>query len=405
MGWAIRAATAEDVPALVATDWAAFGNQPADVHVEGARAFIEVERMFVAVDRDRIVGTGGALSLELTVPGPATVPTAGVTYVGVLPTHRRQGILTALMAHIAEAARERGEPLAALLASESTIYRRFGFGVAVSNGDVDIERPHAQLRRPADIAGRTRLLDPAETAGVLPALYDAYRRVQPGEVSRTPGWWERRLADPPADRRGASGRWAVAYEDPPGCPAGYLTYRINQNWDGGLPSHVLAVEDLVATRPEVRSGLWQYCVDLDLVKTIRLGAVSVHDPLRWMLADPRRLRTTFVNDFLWVQLVDVAGALAARTYASDARLVVELVGGGGRYLLAGGSGGPAVCRRTDALPDVALEAADLASAYLGGAAFATLARAGLVDELTPGALARADSLFAAGAGPSSCTGF
>src|SRR5215210_7619177 len=138
MGWTIRATTAEDAPALVRAVWAGFGNQPDDAQVAAASAFLEPERSFVAVDGERIVGSGAGVTLELTVPGPATVPTAGLTYVAVVPTHCRQGILTALMAQLDDEARRRGEPVAALLASESTIYRRFGFGVAVLAGMVEI---------------------------------------------------------------------------------------------------------------------------------------------------------------------------------------------------------------------------------------------------------------------------
>lgn len=411
MGWAIRAGTADDIPALVRAVWAAFGNQPNDGQVEGVRAFLEVDRALVAVDGDRVVGSGAAISLELTVPGPAAVPAAGVTLVGVAPTHRRQGILTALMARLADDARRRGEPLAALLASENTIYGRFGYGVAASAAMVEIERPYAHLRRPIDVTGRVRLLDPGELAGVLPPIYDRYRRTQPGEVSRPPGWWARRLQDREADRGGASARFGAVWTDPDGRPDGrpdgYVTYRVHTNWDGGLPGHTLAIEDLVASSPEAFAGLWQYCFGIDLIGLIRAGNVPLDDPLRWMLADPRRLRSTAVSDVLWVCILDVEAALAARTYGSDACLVLEVTSAdvAGRYRLAGGGGGPAGCQRTDELPDLALEAAVLSSAYLGGVSFTTLARAGLVAELIPGAIGRADGLFAIAPGPASRTGF
>ncbi|MGI8808334.1 MAG: GNAT family N-acetyltransferase [Acidimicrobiales bacterium] len=412
MGWAIRASTAADVPALVTADWAAFGNQAADDVIEAARGYLEIDRTFVAVAGDRVVASGGALSLELTVPGPATVPAAGITFIGVIPTHRRQGILTGLMARLADDARSRGEPVAALLASESSIYRRFGYGVAVSAAMVEIERPYARLRRPVDVTGRVRMLDRAEYAVVLPPVHDRYRRRQPGEVSRPAGWWARRLLDREADRDGASGRFAVVWEGPGQVPEGYVTYRVRHNWDGGLPGHTLTVEDLVATTAEARAGLWQYCFGVDLVGLVKAGNVALDDPLRWMLDDPRRLRVTAVNDRLWVGLLDVEAALGARTYGSDACLVLEVgdgsvsgAGVAGRYRLTGGGGGPAECHRTDDLPALALDAADLAAAYLGGVGFSTLARAGLVAELVAGALSRADSLFAAAPGPASSTGF
>lgn len=396
MGWTIRPATTDDVPALLRADWAAFGGRPTDTQLEGNRAFMEVERTFVATDGDRVVGAGGAISLELTVPGPAAVPTAGVTLVGVLPTHRRQGILTALMGQILDDARRRGEPLAALLASESTIYGRFGFGPAVMVSSVEIERPFARLRRPVDVSGRVRMLEPDEFATVLPPIWDRFRRHQPGEVSRPEGWWTRRLLDDPAFRPGGGGpRFAVVWED----GAGYITYRIEPIWDKGLPRHILTVEDVVATSPDVRAGLWQYCFGVDLVAVFRVLNLALDDPLRWMLVEPRRLRTTAVSDVLWVNVLDVEAALSARTYSSEQALILD-VAGAGRFRLAAGE-----CRRTEDLAELAIEVADLGSAYLGGASFATLARAGRAVELVAGAVARADALFATATGPVSTTGF
>ena len=396
MGWTIRPATADDVPALLRADWAAFGGQPTDTQIEGNRAFMEVDRTFVAVDGERIVAAGGAISLELTVPGPATVRTAGITLVGVMPTHRRQGILTALMAQLADDARRRGEPLAALLASESTIYGRFGFGPAVMVSSVEIERPYARLRRPVDVTGRVRMLDPDECATVLPPIWDRYRRQQPGEVTRSEGWWKRRLLDDPAFRPGGGGpRFAVVWED----GAGYITYRVEPIWDNSLPRHILTVEDVVATSPEVRAGLWQYCFGVDLIAVFRALNVALDDPLRWGLVEPRRLRTTSINDLLWVNVLDVEAALSARSYASEQPLVLD-VAGAGRFRLAAGQ-----CRRIDDVADLGIAVADLGSAYLGGVSFATLARAGRVAELVAGAVARADAAFATAPGPASCTGF
>ncbi len=405
MGWTIRAATADDVPALLRAVWGAFGNRPDDALIETATGFVEADRALVVEDDGRIVAGGANVSLELTVPGPATVPAAGVTQVGVLPTHRRQGILSALMTRLADDARRRGEPVAALLASESTIYRRFGYGVGVWNTMVEIERTRAVLRRPPALTGRTRMLDDEEMAAALPPFFDRYRRGQPGEVSRTPGWWARHLRDHETWRGGGSKRFAAVWEDGAGCAEGYVSYRIHPSWEGGLPGHALAVENLIALGPEVRAALWQYCFGVDLVAVVRAGYLALDDPLRWMLTEPRRLRTIAVNDFLWVRLLDVETALAARAYAGDDRLTVEVVDGfdhavAGRYRLAGGD-----CRRTDEAPDLTIDVADLASAWLGGTRFATLARAGLVVEHTAGAIVRADGLFATATGPASSTGF
>jgi predicted acetyltransferase len=337
---------------------------------------------------------------------------AGVTYVGVLPTHRRQGILTALMAALHDDARARQEPLAALLAAEATIYRRFGYGVAVSSSSVEIDRSRASLRRPVDLAGRVRLLEPGEMRDLLPPVHDRYRRLQPGEVSRPPSWWARRLADRGDEGPDGGARFAVVWEDPGGgdAPAGYVTYRVRQRWDEGVPGGTLEIEDLIALTPDVRAGLWQYCFGVDLIGVVRAWGVPIDEPLPWMLTDPRRLRVTANKDFLWVRLLDVEAALAARSYACDSSLVLEVVDGSApvhpaRYRLRGGGPGEAACCRTDSPADLTLEVADLAAAYLGGVRFSTLARAGLVSELASGALARADALFATAPAPFCCTGF
>jgi predicted acetyltransferase len=412
MAWKVRRVTAEEIPALVKADWAAFGNRPNQAQIEEATEFLEPDRAFVAVDEDQVVGTAGTISLELTVPGPAIVPVAGVTYVGVLPTHRRQGILTALVAALHEDARRRQEPLAALLAAEATIYRRFGYGVAVSSTSVEIDRAHASLRRPIHLAGRLRMLPPNEMGDVLPPIHDRYRQLQPGEVSRPPSWWARRLADREDERPHSGARFAVVWEDPGGgaAPAGYVTYRVRQRWDEGVPEGTLEIEDLIALTPEVRAGLWQYCFGVDLIGVVRAWGVPIDEPLPWMLTDARRLRVTANKDFLWLRLLDVEAALAARSYACDASLVLEVVDGSepahpARYRVRGGGPGEAACCRTDGPADLALEVAELAAAYLGGVRFSTLARAGLVSELTVGALARADALFAAVPAPFCCTGF
>jgi predicted acetyltransferase len=215
-------------------------------------------------------------------------------------------------------------------------------------------------------------------------------------VARPEGWWARRLEEDPTFRRGGGGpRFAVVWEG----GAGYVTYRVADNWDLGFPRHTLTVEDLVATSPEVRAGLWQYCFGVDLVGVVRAHAVAVDDPLRWGLVDPRRLRTTSLTDLLWVNVGDVEAALSARTYGPGAGLVLEVAGAGRFRLDAGG------CRPTSALPDLGIDRADLGAAYLGGVAFATLAGAGLVAELTAGAVATADALFASVPGPVSSTDF
>jgi predicted acetyltransferase len=212
--------------------------------------------------------------------------------------------------------------------------------------------------------------------------------------------------DPEWTRQGASRHYDVVYETARGRVEGWVSYRVENRWPSGLASNIINVRMLVGLVPEAEAALWRYLFDMDLAGTIKLLGRPVDDPVRWRLADPRRLRTTEVGDHLWVRLLDVAGALAARRYAVDDALVLEVSDpvrprNQGRFRLDGGPDG-AACEPTSATPDLALGVADLGAAYLGGTSLASLARAERVAELTEGALLRADRMFAS-APPPICT--
>ena len=370
----------------------------------------EWDRAIAAYDGDRVVGTGGADSMQLTLPGLTAIPVGGLTAIAVLPTHRRRGILRAIINRHFEDVEERAEPVSVLNASESVIYGRFGYGLATLQADLEIETRHGAFLRPSAPPGRLRLLEPGELLEVLPAFYDRARRAQPGELSREEHRWGLYAEDPEWNREGASRHHDVVYESEPGRVDGWLGYRLESRWtDAGLPNNLASVRHLYALSPEAGAALWRYCLDLDLVSTVRLHDRPLDDPLRWYLADPRRLRTIAVGDQLWVRLLDLPAALAARRYATADALVLEVGDplrprNQGRFRLEGGPDG-ATCRPTRAEPDVALGVTELGAAYLGGIRLASLGRAGRVHELTPGALVRADAMLASEPGPWSTTHF
>lgn len=405
----IRPVTAGELPAFARAVDTAFGIHATEEMVAVVASMVELDRTLAVVEDGEIVGGAAALSFELTLPGLVTVPAAAVTEVGVLPTHRRRGLLTALMRRQLDDVAERGEPLAVLGASEGAIYGRFGYGAAAMCSSVEIETAHVRAATPVADGGRLRFVDGPAMAAVLPAVHDRYRLTQPGELSRTPGWWDAFLLDPELFRGDFSARFGVVYEDPAGQAAGYATYRIKVDWlqeDG----HVLFVEDMVATTPAARAALWRYCISVDLVTKVSAINVPVDDPFPWTLADPRRFAVTGVSDLLWLRLIDLPAALAARRYAAEGGLVLEVAdtfwpAQAGCYLLDAGPDGAACRRDTAAEADLALEVADLGAAFLGGVRFSTLARAGLVDERRPGALARADALFACSPMPWCSTDF
>jgi predicted acetyltransferase len=387
----------------------AFGETLSEEERADHGRWFEYDRSIAAFDGDRMVGTGGAYSMDLTLPGLTTIPIGGLTAISVLPTHRRRGILRSMIAYHFEEVERRGELVSALGASESVIYGRFGYGLATTFADYEIDPRRGQFLRPAASRGRLRLLDPEETAKLVPPLYDRYRRGQPGELSRPQAWWDVYARDPEWSRRGASRHYDVVYESGPGRVDGWVSYQIESRWPNGLAANVVKVRMLVGLTVEAEAALWRYLLDLDLAGIIKLTDRPVDDPIRWRLADPRRLRVTEVGDQLWVRLLDLPGALAARRYAVEDALVLEVSDAlrprnQGRFRLEGGPDG-ASCEPTTAEPDLALDVADVGAAYLGGASLASLARAERVAERTSGALLRADRMFAAHPPPICTTHF
>ncbi len=387
-----------------------FGETAGDEEIADHQRGFEFDRSMAAFDGDRIVGTGGADSLELTLPGLTSIPVGGLTAISVLPTHRRRGILRAMILRHFEDVEARGEPVSALGASESVIYGRFGYGMATMFADYEIDPRHgAFLPGVAPGSGRLRMLEPEEAAKVVPHFYERYHHGQPGEVSRKPAWWERYVRDPEWGRDGFSRHVDVVYESEPGRVDGWVSYRVQERWPEGMPGNVAKVRMLVGLTPEADAALWRYCLDLDLVGTVRLQDRPVDEPARWRLADPRRLRTAHVGDQLWVRLLDLPAALRARRYATEGELVLEVTDAlrprnQGRFRLEGGPDG-AACQPTGAEPHLAMDVADLGAAYLGGVHLATLARAGRVIELVPGALPRADRMLQSEPSPLCTTHF
>jgi len=398
MDYEIRPITPEEFPTYLRANMASFGGQPTEQDIAQWQPQMEFDRSLAVFDGAEIVGTAGILSFGLTLPGRATIPVPGVSWVGVLPTYRRRGLLRALMQRQFADVRERGESMAVLGASESGIYGRFGYGIATTLLYFELDRRDARLLHPPVDAGRVRLVDHATAVGIYPELYERFRLGQPGTVTRNQALWEHILHQPGPDQ-GMSARFYVVYESPRGQVEGILAYRIKQEWVDGIARNIVQMlgSQFVAATPAARAALWRFCLNLDLTQTVRAVAFPVDEPLRWMLADPRRMKVTALRDDLYVRLLDIPAALAARRYAAEGRVVFEVADAfcpenSGRYELRGGPEG-AECRRTTAEPDLALGVADLGAAYLGGVRFETLYQAGRVEEHTRGALARADALF------------
>ena len=368
-----------------------FGRQPDEQWAERWLRNFELERMHGAFDDGRAVGGAGAFGFRMTVPG-AVLPTAGVTIVGVLPTHRRRGILTAMMRAQLDEFRERGETLAALWASEAPIYGRYGYGLASLHLDLKLPHERDAFRDRHEPHGSVRLVGEAEALELIPQVYDRVQAATPGMYERPRSWWEhRRLFDPP-ERREGGGPQLRAVLDVDGRPEAYALYHHHPSWEGFSHSSRLRVVEAMGATPAATAAMWRYLFDVDWIATVEASLLPVDHPLLLLLAEPRRARF-HVLDALWLRLVDAAGALSGRGYAADGRVVFALRDSfcpwnEGTWVLEGGE-----ARRTDAEPDLALDAADLAGPFLGGFTFAELRRAGRVEELREGAVAAADALF------------
>src|SRR5262249_27823397 len=393
MTWAVRPCDSYDeVRTTLGVMWHYFGRiEPRPEQLHAFAQYLPADRLHAAWDGDTVVGSAGVYPVVWTVPG-GRVPAAAVDLVAVLPTHRRRGVLTALMRAQLDDCHARGETLAALWASEATIYGRFGYGLAVLGGQIELPREHTAYATSFERFGTTRLLPVTQAEKLVAPVWETVAARTPGMFARSCAWWEMRtLMDFPWDRANGELRCVVLEAD--GEPAAYALYRMNQSWDHqGITTGSIDIREAIGVSPAATRAIWRYLLDMDWVSKLNAWFLPIDHPLFLMLADPRRLRLT-VRDTLWIRLIDVVGALSARSYADAGAIVLELTdalcpGNAGRWHI-----GNERIDRTHAAPDLRADITALASAYLGGFSWRQLAAACRVEELRPGGLARADALF------------
>ena len=385
----VSGCTDADWPVIQRIDETAFGYTGDAEEDAPDRAVLELDRSLLAWCDGEAVGHTTAYTLAMSVPG-GQVPVAGVTWVSVLATHRRRGVLTELMRRQTLDIHDRGEPVAALYASEPVIYGRFGFGLASRRLSLTVEYGYQQLHGPIDPALKARFVTPGQARADIEHVYAATRAVRAGMLARPQLWWERTVNDPKGRREGASELRAVVVSDQGGQPRAYALFASRSDWGDGTVRSEIRVREHGYLDVAAAHALWQLLLNVDLVGKVTVWNVAVDDVLLQLLDNPRRARPT-LSDAVYTRLVDLPAALAARAYDLEFHGVVDVVDelapwNAGRWALSltpdGGQ-----CLRTDADPDLAMDVRCLGAGYLGSTSLVTLAAAGQVEQSTPGSVA------------------
>ena len=384
--------SAEDIRDAIAPIGYYFGRSaPNPDYAERLTRVLPAGRVYAAWEGDRAVGGLGAFPFQLTVPG-GRVPAAGVTVAGVLPSHRRRGVLGAMMRALLDACYQQGEPVAYLWATEDTIYGRFGFGLASFTAEIDLPRERSAFHAPFERCGRVHLVSPMAAEEFVAPIYERVAVETPGMFARSSVWWQARTLADPDWRRGSAGDLQCAVVENEGQPAGYALYRMNSAFERGLQSGSVAVIEAMGDSPEATRAIWRYLFDIDWLARVKAWLLPLDHPLLLMVAEPRRLGFS-LRDGLWVRVLDVKAALSARSYQAQGSLVIEITDefcpwNAGRWKI-----GSDRVERTDEAPGLRCDITALGSVYLSGFTWTQLARALRVTELVSGAIALADTIF------------
>jgi predicted acetyltransferase len=367
--------------------------------VEDVQSLWDFRRVWAAFEGERIVGTVRSWATELTLPGGGLLPGSAVAAVSVLPTHRRRGALSRMLPLELGAARERGEAVALLYASEYPIYGRYGFGPAVPSATWTVEGGRGRFPG-APSPDTIRFVEPSPDArDVVKGIFHAWRKRQPGEIWRREFTWDDDLGLMEAAWRPRWKGFLALHHDPDGRPDGYARYHVEEQWQRRQPAYMLHLDELHVLSHEAYVDLWRFVTEMDWVATVRAERRAIDERLPWLLTNARAAQVADSGDGMWLALLDAPRALAARTYERPGRLVIETVTARGtdaerrdRVLLDASPEG-ATCTATDQPADLVVDARAVGAAYLGGARLRDAVLLEGADEYRPGALAEADALF------------
>jgi len=379
--------------------WAFAGDPPADESsAKAALRFPWDRAVGIEADDGSLVAFHSSYPFTMPVPG-GSVPTAGLTCVGVHPAHRRHGLLSSMIRSHFERASERGEATSALFAAEQAIYGRFGYGRAAF--DLRMTIPRGAALRPvvgsAELTVRMERIDVARHAPVVDAVHLAAGAGRPGWIARgAAAITARHLVPPDSGQRDGETLKILLVDDGP-TPVGYALFSRKGEWTAQGPRGIVHVREAVAVSPAAAHRLWSTLIDLDLMATVETWLQPVDDALLQLLVDSRAADPRIVDN-LWVRILDLPVALAARRYPSPVDVVLEVTDSlvptnAGRWRLTGGPDGAAVDAAPHAEPDLSLDVRELGAAYLGGVSLAALATAGLVVPSRPGTLGPVAAAF------------
>ncbi|BBY64770.1 UPF0256 protein [Mycolicibacterium helvum] len=382
----LRSAGDEDWSAMRRLAATSFGSFADPDTVATWQAMTSPESVVLACDGADVVGMSMVLDLEMTVPGGQLLPMAGVTWVAVAPTHRRRGVLRAMFAELHRRMVDAQYPLLGLLASEATIYGRFGYGPATIENTLRVDRRATQMHPGVPQPGGVRIVDPAQHRDALVDIYDRWRRHTPGGLHTPAVLWDEVLADRESGRHGGSQLFTLLHSD------GFAMYRTHTT----DTSRSVEITKFTAVTSIARIALWQALLGLDLMETITVNTYP-EDPLPYLLTDPRQARMVGSEDALWLRIADIPTVLEARSYSRDVAVTVEVsdgeLGGGGRFDLSIDDG-RARCVPSEASPDVHVDLSVLGSIYLGVHRPSAFARAHRLRCDSPSLLAHLDLAFA-----------
>ncbi|MCW4356009.1 GNAT family N-acetyltransferase [Hoyosella sp. YIM 151337] len=388
----VRTATDDDWPHIVKLDSFSFGTHIVPLKASITRELAPNAHVLVATIGGQVVGVTMHYELQITVPGGALIDLPGISWVSVAATHRRRGILRTMLAEQHRRFTDAGAPMAVLTASEGGIYGRFGYGPITTEFTHKLDRRFAEFRDSAVDPGGVRLLTKEEAEQAVPAIYDRWRRQHAGALGRPAAFWRGVFADPEEGRNGASALFFLLHDD------GYVSYRVRTG-----ESMSIEVADFFAVTPGAYIALWRTLCGLDLMQTITVSDAP-DALLPYLLKNPRLPQLTGSYDLLWARILDFAGVLRARSYASEIDVVLEItddfLGQGGVFRLTSeGNGANAKCERADELPRLRISAGDLASVYFGEHRALSLAQAGRIWVPETDLLEQFDRAFATTAAP------